>query len=97
MHEVLVMRISIVDEDENTKCMAEPEAKEVLHTHVYIQGTFHKKYRTYGTFPERSHTLYGHHIRIPNKYRTYRTVLFKKNTGRTVLFLNIPICIRIYI
>ena len=25
----------IVDEDENTKCMPEPEAKEVLHTHVY--------------------------------------------------------------
>ena len=33
MHEVLVMRT--VDEDENTKCMPEPEAKEVLHTHVY--------------------------------------------------------------
>ena len=41
----------IVDEDENTKCMPEPEAKEVLHAHV--QGTFHKKYRTYGTFPKR--------------------------------------------
>ena len=39
MHQVPVMRIA--DEDENTKCMQEPEAKEVLHTH--FKPIFHFK------------------------------------------------------